>query len=170
LASRVSVWLAGRLAGGLRGIVLFSETARVAEKADLEDSMFDLVYGSNLEHAFQIAGDLCEEVNANRIIVIAYSAPSAHRLRNGEVVFAFPPTAESFAAAERSADWCRQAGLAIDAIVLDEPIDESDQVPIWARSHFHEIPAVLGAITGRPVIAVSLSQPIDTIRRALPTI
>jgi hypothetical protein len=35
----VSVWLAGRLAGGLRGIVLFSETARVAEKADLEDSM-----------------------------------------------------------------------------------------------------------------------------------
>jgi hypothetical protein len=70
-----------------------------------------------LEHAFQIADGLCEEVNANRIIVIAYSAPSAHRLRNGEVVFAFPPTAESFAAAERSADRCRQARLAIDAIV-----------------------------------------------------
>ncbi len=165
----VGAWVARHLAKNLAGVVVFSETARVDEQANLEDGLVDLVYGSNLEDAFEVAGELCEQVHAGRVIVISYSAPSAHRLGSGEVIFALPPTKDALAAAEAAAERCRQAGLTIDAIVLDVRLDEPDQGQAVLGEQFHDLPAALGAITRGPVIRVPLNHAIQALQQALPT-
>lgn len=162
----VAQWLRDRLGQTLDAIVVFAETARVAEKKAVEDGTMDLRYGSNLEHALEVAGELCREVNAKRIVVVAYSAPSAHRVESGEVAFAYPPLTDSFVAAEVSAERCRRAGLVIDAIVLDEPLDQPDEL---ANGLVGDLPAIFRAITQLPVIAAPLRGSIDAIRRLAPT-
>jgi len=165
----VALWVAGRPSVALAGIVVFAETARLGAMAELEDGMCDLRYGSNLEHALELARDLCIEMNANRMVIIAYSAPSAHRVETGEVVFMFPPVIESMTAAAANAERCRQSGLAIDAIVLDEPDDQHDELPMTFSNPFRNLPATFIVLTKGLVIGAPLDQPTVAIRRAIPT-
>jgi len=165
----VAMWLAGRPSVTLAGIVVFAETARLGAMAELEDGMCDLRYGSNLEHALDLARDLCVEMNTNRMVIVAYSAPSAHRVRTGEVFFTFPPVIDSITAAAANAERCRQAGLAIDAIVLDEPDDEPDEHAMTFSNPFRNLPATFTVLTKGLVIGAPLDQPTVAIRRAMPT-
>jgi len=165
----VAMWLAGRPSVTIAGIVVFTDTARLGAMAELEDGMCDLRYGSNLEHALDLACGLCIEMNVNRMVIVAYSAPSAHRAGTGEVVFMFPPVIDSITAAAANAERCRQAGLAIDAIVLDEPDDEPDELPMTFSNPFRNLPATFAVLTKGLVIGAPLHQPTVAIRRAIPS-
>jgi uncharacterized protein with von Willebrand factor type A (vWA) domain len=102
------------------GIVGFSEVARELKPEDLPEVSWDFVYGTNMQHAFQISRRLLgRQSGTKQIIMITDGEPTAHIAPNGEVYFHYPPVRETVDATLREVARCTRDNIRINTFMLD---------------------------------------------------
>jgi len=102
------------------GIVGFSEVARELKAEQLPEVSWDFVYGTNMQHAFQISRRLlARQSGTKQIIMITDGEPTAHIDTRGEVFFNYPPVRETVDATLREVARCTRDGIRINTFMLD---------------------------------------------------
>jgi uncharacterized protein with von Willebrand factor type A (vWA) domain len=102
------------------GIVGFSEVARELRAEQLPEVSWDFVYGTNMQHAFQIARRLlARQTGTRQVIMITDGEPTAHITASGEVFFNYPPVHETVEATLREVARCTREGIRINTFMLD---------------------------------------------------
>jgi uncharacterized protein with von Willebrand factor type A (vWA) domain len=102
------------------GIVGFSEVARIIKPHDLPEVSWDFVYGTNMQHGFVLARQmLAKESGTKQIIMITDGEPTAHITTSGDVVFHYPPVAETIDATLAEVMRCTREGIRINTFMLD---------------------------------------------------
>ncbi|WP_426574082.1 VWA domain-containing protein [Aquihabitans sp. McL0605] len=102
------------------GLVGFSEVARVIEPRDLPEVSWDYVYGTNMQHGFQLARKmLAREYGTKQIIMITDGEPTAHITASGHPVFSYPPTQETVDATLTEVMRATREGIRINTFMLD---------------------------------------------------
>ena len=102
------------------GIVGFNDLARKLESADLPEVSWDYVYGTNMQHAMQLAQQmLARETGTKQIIMITDGEPTAHLEPNGHPYFNYPPSRETLELTMAEVMRCTRAGITINTFMLD---------------------------------------------------
>jgi len=102
------------------GIVGFSEVARELKPEQLPEVSWDFVYGTNMQHAFQISRRLlARQTGTKQIIMITDGEPTAHITPSGDVFFNYPPVRETVDATLREVSRCTRDGIRINTFMLD---------------------------------------------------
>jgi len=102
------------------GIVGFNELARELKPGELPEVSWDYVYGTNMQHAFQLAQRmLARQSGTKQIIMITDGEPTAHLLDDGTPFFAYPPIRETVDQTMAEAMRCTKAGITINTFMLD---------------------------------------------------
>jgi uncharacterized protein with von Willebrand factor type A (vWA) domain len=103
-------------------IVGFSDYARELRPADLAGLSWDMVQGTNLQHALMIAGrQLAKYPDAEHVVlVVTDGEPTAHLMRNGEPFFAWPPVPETVDLTMAEVVKLTRAGAVINVFMLDD--------------------------------------------------
>ncbi|HKH05159.1 MAG TPA: hypothetical protein VKA65_08345 [Acidimicrobiales bacterium] len=103
------------------GIVGFSEVAREIRPQDLPEVSWDFVYGTNMQHAFQISRRLLSrQTGTKQIIMITDGEPTAHfETGMSEPYFSYPPVRETVDATLREVVRCTREGIRINTFMLD---------------------------------------------------
>ncbi|WP_208029556.1 vWA domain-containing protein [Rhabdothermincola sediminis] len=102
------------------GIVGFSEVARELKPEQLPEVSWDFVYGTNMQHAFQISRRLlARQSGTKQIIMITDGEPTAHITPSGDVFFNYPPVHETVDATLREVGRCTREGIRINTFMLD---------------------------------------------------
>ncbi|HEX8804752.1 MAG TPA: VWA domain-containing protein [Acidimicrobiales bacterium] len=103
------------------GIVGFSEVAREIRPQDLPEVSWDFVYGTNMQHAFQISRRLlARQQGTKQIIMITDGEPTAHfEPGMSEPYFSYPPVRETVDATLREVVRCTREGIRINTFMLD---------------------------------------------------
>lgn len=102
-------------------LIGFSSTAHRLKVTDLPTLEWnEYTYGTNLQHALQLARELLStQRSKNRqIIVITDGEPTAHLL-DGEVFFDYPPTRETFEATLKEVVRCTREDITINTFLLE---------------------------------------------------
>ncbi|MCU0268458.1 MAG: hypothetical protein MUF83_07400 [Acidimicrobiales bacterium] len=106
------------------GIVGFSEVARELKAEQLPEVSWDFVYGTNMQHAFQISRRLlARQSGTKQIIMITDGEPTAHLLADGEPFFSYPPVRETVDATLREVARCTREGIRINTFMLEPSAD-----------------------------------------------
>jgi len=102
------------------GLVGFSEVARIIEACELPGVSWDYVYGTNMQHGFQLARRLLRpEHGTKQIIMITDGEPTAHLTASGEPVFHYPPVQETVDATLQQVLRATREGIRINTFMLD---------------------------------------------------
>jgi uncharacterized protein with von Willebrand factor type A (vWA) domain len=103
------------------GLVGFSEVAREIRPQDLPEVSWDFVYGTNMQHAFQISRRLlARQSGTKQIIMITDGEPTAHfEPGMSEPFFSYPPVRETVDATLREVVRCTRDGIRINTFMLD---------------------------------------------------
>jgi uncharacterized protein with von Willebrand factor type A (vWA) domain len=103
-------------------IVGFSDYARELRPTDLAGLSWDMVQGTNLQHALMIAGrKLREAPDAEHVVlVVTDGEPTAHLMRNGEPHFAWPPLPETVDLTMAEVLKLTRSGATINVFMLDD--------------------------------------------------
>ncbi len=102
------------------GIVGFSEVARVLTAQQLPEVSWDFVYGTNMQHGFQLARQLLSRQSGTKqIIMITDGEPTAHINSYGEPEFHYPPVRETVDATLMEVARCTKDGIRINTFMLD---------------------------------------------------
>jgi uncharacterized protein with von Willebrand factor type A (vWA) domain len=102
------------------GIVGFSEVARELRAEQLPEVSWDFVYGTNMQHAFQISRRLlARQTGTKQIIMITDGEPTAHITPSGDVFFNYPPVRETVDATLKEVARCTRDGIRINTFMLD---------------------------------------------------
>ena len=102
------------------GIVGFSEVARVLTAEQLPEVSWDFVYGTNMQHGFQLARQLlARQHGTKQIIMITDGEPTAHINRFGEPEFHYPPIRETVDATLLEVARCTREDIRINTFMLD---------------------------------------------------
>jgi len=103
------------------GIVGFSEVACEIRPQDLPEVSWDFVYGTNMQHAFQISRRLLSrQTGTKQIIMITDGEPTAHfETGMSEPYFSYPPVRETVDATLREVVRCTREGIRINTFMLD---------------------------------------------------
>src|SRR5205823_4474760 len=103
----------------------------------------DVLYGTNFHHGLMLA----QTRRPQRIVLIAYSAPTAHwvEARQGEL-FTYPPSDETLALTRVELERAMDSGARIDAVLIDDPT-RADQYSWTGR--LREIHDLAGYATSR---------------------
>jgi uncharacterized protein with von Willebrand factor type A (vWA) domain len=80
----------------------------------------DYVYGTNMQHGFQLARSLLAKHRGNRqIIMITDGEPTAHLEDNGRAYFAYPPTLKTIQQTLREVRRCTRDRIVINTFMLE---------------------------------------------------
>ncbi len=102
------------------GIVGFSEVARELRPDQLPEVSWDFVYGTNMQHGFQIARRLlARETGTKQILMITDGEPTAHLTPSGDVFFNYPPVRETVDATLTEVARLTREGIRINTFMLD---------------------------------------------------
>ncbi|GAC1323583.1 MAG: VWA domain-containing protein [Mycobacteriales bacterium] len=103
-------------------VIGFSDYARVLQPTELAGLSWDMVQGTNLQHALMIAGrHLAKHPNAEPVVlVVTDGEPTAHLLRNGRAEFNWPPVPETIEATMVEVEKLTRRGATINVFMLDE--------------------------------------------------
>ena len=102
------------------GLVAFSEVARVLTPEQLPEVSWAFVYGTNMQHGFQLARKmLARESGTKQIIMITDGEPTAHINRWGEPEFHYPPVRETVDATLLEVSRCTREDIRINTFMLD---------------------------------------------------
>jgi len=102
------------------GIVGFSEVARILTAPQLPEVSWDFVYGTNMQHGFQLARQLLSKQSGTKqIIMITDGEPTAHINSYGEPEFHYPPIRETVDATLTEVARCTKDGIRINTFMLD---------------------------------------------------
>ena len=102
------------------GIVTFSEVAREVPARDLAELSWDYVYGTNMQHGFQLARQmLSKESGTKQILMVTDGEPTAHINRFGQPEFNYPPTRETINLTLKEVNKCTRDDIRINVFMLD---------------------------------------------------
>ena len=102
------------------GVVTFSEVAREIPASELAELSWDYVYGTNMQHGFQIARQLlARETGTKQILMITDGEPTAHINPMGRPEFNYPPTSETVSLTLREVKKCTRDDIRINVFMLD---------------------------------------------------
>ena len=102
------------------GIVTFSEVAREVPARDLAELSWDYVYGTNMQHGFQLARQmLSRESGTKQILMVTDGEPTAHINDFGQPEFNYPPTHETISKTLREVRKCTRDNIRINVFMLD---------------------------------------------------
>ncbi len=102
------------------GIVGFSEVARVLTAQQLPEVSWDFVYGTNMQHGFQLARQLLSRQSGTKqIIMITDGEPTAHINAHGEPEFHYPPVRATVDATLLEVARCTKDDIRINTFMLD---------------------------------------------------
>jgi uncharacterized protein with von Willebrand factor type A (vWA) domain len=103
-------------------VVGFSSHARVLGETELAGLDWDMVQGTNLQHALLVAGRHLEKhPDAEPIVlVVTDGEPTAHLLRDGRAWFDWPPSPETLALTLAEVDKMTRRGATINIFQLDD--------------------------------------------------
>ena len=102
-------------------LIGFSDFARRLRPEDLTASAWERVYGTNMQHAFNLAGRLlAEHPRASRqVIMVTDGEPTAH-LEGEEVFFSWPPVRETIRRTLTEAMQLARAGITLNVFMLED--------------------------------------------------
>lgn len=102
------------------GMVSFSEVAREFNAATLPELSWDYVYGTNMQHAFQVARQmLARQTGTKQIIMITDGEPTAHISKSGRPYFNYPPSQETVDLTLAEVAKATREDIRINTFVLD---------------------------------------------------
>jgi len=102
------------------GIVGFSEVARILTAEQLPEVSWDFVYGTNMQHGFQLARQLlARQSGTKQIIMITDGEPTAHINGYGEPEFHYPPIRATVDATLLEVARCTREDIRINTFMLD---------------------------------------------------
>ena len=102
------------------GIVGFSEVARILTAEQLPEVSWDFVYGTNMQHGFQLARQLLSRQSGTKqIIMITDGEPTAHINAYGEPEFHYPPIKATVDATLLEVARCTREDVRINTFMLD---------------------------------------------------
>lgn len=102
------------------GIVTFSEVAREVPARDLAELSWDYVYGTNMQHGFQLARQmLSRESGTKQILMVTDGEPTAHINPIGRPEFNYPPTQETIDLTLKEVNRCTRDNIRINVFMLD---------------------------------------------------
>ena len=102
-------------------LIGFSDYARRLQPEDLTAAAFERVYGTNMQHAFHLAGRLLSQHPraARQVIMVTDGEPTAH-LEGNEVFFSWPPVRETIERTLAEAIRLARAGVTLNVFMLEE--------------------------------------------------
>src|SRR3954453_9205885 len=103
-------------------VIGFSKYARVLQPAELPGLSWDMVQGTNLQHALMLAGrHLGKNPDAEPVVlVVTDGEPTAHLLSDGSAWFDWPPHPETAAATMAEVERVTRRGATINVFMLDD--------------------------------------------------
>jgi uncharacterized protein with von Willebrand factor type A (vWA) domain len=103
-------------------VIGFSKYARVLEPSDLPSLSWDMVQGTNLQHALMLASrHLGRHPDAEPVVlVVTDGEPTAHLLPDGSAWFDWPTHPETVAATMAEVDRVTRRGATINVFMLDD--------------------------------------------------
>ncbi len=102
------------------GLVGFSEVGRILTAEQLPEVSWDFVYGTNMQHGFQLARQLlARKTGTKQTIVSTDGEPTAHINRFGEPEFHYPPVRETVDATLLEVSRCTRDDIRINTFMLD---------------------------------------------------
>ncbi len=102
------------------GIVGFSEVARVLTAEQLPEVSWDFVYGTNMQHGFQLARQLlARRSGTKQIVMITDGEPTAHIDASGRPEFHYPPVRATVDATLLEVARCTREKIRINTFMLD---------------------------------------------------
>jgi uncharacterized protein with von Willebrand factor type A (vWA) domain len=102
-------------------LIGFSDYARRMKPEDLAATGWERVYGTNMQHAFNLAGRmLADHPRATRqVIMVTDGEPTAH-LEGDEVLFSWPPVPETIRRTLSEAMRLARSGVTINVFMLED--------------------------------------------------
>jgi uncharacterized protein with von Willebrand factor type A (vWA) domain len=102
-------------------IVGFSSVARMLKPEELPEVSWDYVYGTNMQHGFQLSRSiLAKQSGTKQIIMVTDGEPTAHFEPGAtEPYFEYPPVQATVDATLREVNKCTRDGIRINTFVLD---------------------------------------------------
>jgi uncharacterized protein with von Willebrand factor type A (vWA) domain len=102
-------------------LIGFSDYARRMQPEDLASSGWERVYGTNMQHAFNLAGRLLANHPraTKQVIMVTDGEPTAH-LEGDQVFFSWPPVQETIRRTLSEALRLAKAGVTINVFMLEE--------------------------------------------------
>jgi uncharacterized protein with von Willebrand factor type A (vWA) domain len=101
-------------------LIGFSDYARRMQPQDLTAAGWERVYGTNMQHAFNLAGLLAEHPRATRqVIMVTDGEPTAH-LEGDEAFFSWPPVPETIRLTLAEAVRLSRAGVRLNVFMLED--------------------------------------------------
>jgi len=102
-------------------LIGFSDYARRMQPEDLAASGWERVYGTNMQHAFNLAGRLLSEHPraTKQVIMVTDGEPTAH-LEGDHAFFSWPPVPETIQKTLSEAMRLSKAGVTINVFMLED--------------------------------------------------
>ncbi|HEY3211539.1 MAG TPA: hypothetical protein VGL18_17430 [Actinomycetota bacterium] len=102
-------------------LIGFSDYARRMRPEDLAGAGWERVYGTNMQHAFNLAGRLLSDHRraTKQVIMVTDGEPTAH-LENGVAEFNWPPVPETIQRTLTEAMRLARAGVTINVFMLEQ--------------------------------------------------
>ncbi|MGI9606311.1 MAG: vWA domain-containing protein [Acidimicrobiales bacterium] len=120
VALALQALISGQYPQDYLGIVTFSEVAREIPAKDLPELSWDYVYGTNMQHGFQLARRmLARQSGTKQILMVTDGEPTAHIAANGRPVFNYPPTRETIDLTLAEVNRCTRDQVRINIFMLD---------------------------------------------------
>lgn len=113
--------IAGKYPEDHLSIVGFSDYARLLQPEDLVQAGWEHVYGTNMQHAFHLAGRLlAKHPRATKhVLLVTDGEPTAH-LVGEEVFFHWPPVRETLEKTYKEAMRLSKAGVTMNIFMLED--------------------------------------------------
>ena len=102
-------------------IVAFSDYARVMSPADLGHVDWEPVYGTNMEHAFSLAGRILARHRdaSKQVLLVTDGEPTAH-LEGDKVFFQWPPAQRTIDLTFKEAMRLAKSGVTMNIFMLEQ--------------------------------------------------
>ena len=103
-------------------VIGFSDYARVLRPTELAGLSWDMVQGTNLQHALVIAArHLARHPDAEPVVlVVTDGEPTAHLTRSGRALFSWPPLPETLELTLAEVEKMTRRGATINVFMLDD--------------------------------------------------
>jgi len=103
-------------------LIGFSDYARRMQPEDLAATGWERVYGTNMQHAFNLAGRmLANHPRATKqVIMVTDGEPTAHLMEGDEVFFSWPPVPETIQKTLHEALRLSRSGVTINVFMLED--------------------------------------------------
>ena len=124
---------------GDTALVAVGDHARFVEPASVTTLRMRVAYGTNFHHGLVLA----RARNPKRIVLIAYSSPTAHWVGPDarDHFFAYPPCTETLTLTTRELDGAVGDGIRVDAVLIDDPARPENYFEVGRLHEINELAA-----------------------------